>query len=123
MYPCLCLDLSTVLTSLRIAPKRKNSEKGGASYDSSRFVSAEASERYNKALNVVVRNCIPKWGIDFSEYNVPSIIGIIQNKRWGNFCKEPLAVADFVVREFYANACEHKDGKTMVQGKVVKFDP
>ena len=76
MYPCLCLDLSTVLTSLRIAPKRKNSEKGGASYDSSRFVSAKASERYDKALNVVVRNGIPEQGIDFGEYNILGIIGV-----------------------------------------------
>ena len=53
-----------------MAPKRKNTEKGGGSYDSSLFFSAEASERYKKALNAVVRNCILELGLDFGEYNV-----------------------------------------------------
>ena len=56
-----------MLTLLRMAPKMKNSKKGRLSYNSARFVSAEVSERYDKALNVVVRNGIPECGIDFGE--------------------------------------------------------
>ena len=91
-----------------MVPKRKSIEKGGGSYDSSRFVSAEAFERYKKALNVVVRNCIPKRGLDFGEYNVPTIIAYIEKRGWANFYKEPFATMECVVREFYTNAFEQK---------------
>ena len=63
-----------------MASKRKNTEKGGCSYDSSCFVSMEASERYEKAFNVVVRNCIPERGLDFDEYNIPIIVDYIEKR-------------------------------------------
>ena len=80
-----------------MAPKRKSNEKGGSSYNLSRFVSAEATERYEKALNVVVRNCIPKRGLYFGEYGIPAIVGYIEKIGWANFCKEPFAAVDCIV--------------------------
>jgi len=72
---------------------------------------------------VVVRNCILEQGIDFGEYNVHDIIVVIWNRVRENFYKELFAAVDSVVRVFYVNAYEHKNGKTMVWGKVVKFNP
>jgi len=42
------LNMTMAFILLRMAPKRKNTPKGGASYDTSRFVIAEAFERYDK---------------------------------------------------------------------------
>lgn len=106
-----------------MAPKRKNTKNGGASYDPSRFVSAAVVERYDKSLNVVVRNCIPERGLQFGDYNLPDITRFIRVRGWDDYCKEPLAAMDPVVQKFYANAVEQKDGKTKVQGVTVRFDP
>ena len=89
-----------------MAPKRKINEKSRFSYDLSRFVSVAAAERYENALNVVVRNYIPELGLDFSEHNVPAIVSYIEKRGWGKFYKEPFDDVDCVVREFYANALE-----------------
>ena len=106
-----------------MAPKRKSNEKVGVSYDSLRFFSVAEAKQYKKALNVVVRNCIPERGLEFGEHNIPAIVAYIEKRGWGNFCKEPLVAMDCIVRKFYTNAFEQKNGKTTVRGKTVKFNP
>ncbi|EOY21586.1 Uncharacterized protein TCM_013457 [Theobroma cacao] len=52
----------------------------------------------------------------------PNIHEIIHGRQWSTFCKHPQAASMRIVREFYANAKEHTNRSTFVQGKFVPFN-
>lgn len=88
-----------------------------AKFDKDKFISFEASERYKHS--VVTKTCVPERGI-----NCPGTLvnQHIEGRNWQEFVKQPSAALVPVVREFYANAKEHRNKKVFVRGKWVAFD-
>ena len=48
--------------------------------------------------------------------NWPGIQANIWERKWNDFCAQPLAAIVPVVREFYANALDHEHQKVFVKG-------
>ena len=82
-----------------------------------KFVSVEAAERYKHS--VVHKSVIPERGF---EGNITHIIQHAGQRGWEELVKQPKSALVPVVREFYANAKEHKDKRAFVRGKWVPFD-
>ena len=49
------------------------------------------------------------------------LVRMIQERGWESFCEAPEAVPLAIIREFYANAKENRDGYTMVRGTRVDY--
>ena len=77
-----------------------------------KFVSVEAAERYKHS--VVHKSVIPERGF---EGNITHIIQHAGQRGWEELVKQPKSALVPVVREFYANAKEHKDKRAFVRGK------
>lgn len=108
---------------LIMAPKSKRSRGESSSsqgFDSEKFLSFEASERYVNVLQT--RKFIPERGFAISERQNPEIHHMITARRWGKFCNQPSFFVSNLVREFYANVDKHRNGKVRVRGKTVSFD-
>ncbi|GMN48394.1 hypothetical protein TIFTF001_017565 [Ficus carica] len=88
------------------------------------FVSVAVEEQYNNYNKN--RACIRERG--FSLSNNPAFAHIqetIQTRGWATYCPPPPLPKNgsmMLVREFYANAKEHRNHKTKVRGIVVRFD-
>ena len=100
-----------------MTPKRSRTS---TSYDTTKFVSLVASNRYETSL-------LKKVPIGEREFNLPtgafrSLDYEFSRRGWGEFCKQPPAAILHVVREFYANAYEHQGSVARVRGKAVAFD-
>ncbi|WOG86429.1 hypothetical protein DCAR_0205633 [Daucus carota subsp. sativus] len=49
------------------------------------------------------------------------LLNMIQERGWESFCEAPEAVPLAIIREFYANAKENRDGFTVVRGIRVDY--
>ena len=103
-----------------MAPKVKRSRgKDVQEYDESKFVSFEASERFISLMHV--RRPIPERGFTITERENPVLYRMISNRNWEAFCAQPHWSITNLVREFYANAEEHRRGRTVVRNKTIDF--
>ena len=104
-----------------MAPKTKRQrDKQPQEFDDQRFVSYEASERYITLMQI--RKPIPERGFTVTERENPALRRKITDRKWGKFIEQPPMSVTNIVREFYANADEHRRGKVMVRGKTVSFE-
>ena len=96
-----------------MAPKTKRQRgKEPQDFDDSKFVSYEASERYISLMHI--RRPIP-------ERENPVLKRMIVDRHWEGFCAQPAMSITNIVREFYANAEEHRHGRTVVRTKTIVF--
>ena len=108
-----------------MAPKRARTSTAGASSSSAppaddRFVTLEGLKRYVDGLHR--KTPVPERGFVFQAMGAPfHFKRIIDFHRWDQFVKHPEASVTSVVREFYANAPNAKDGKVFVRGKWVEI--
>ena len=100
--------------------QRDNGIKKPQEFDDNKFVSFEASERYITLMQI--RKPIPKRGFTATERKNPILYRMISSKKWDKFTSQPPMFVTNIVREFYANADEHRRGKVIVRGKTVSFE-
>ena len=85
------------------------------------FVSVAAEEQFNNYNKN--RACIRERGFALSHNPTFAFIQeTIQTRGWSTYCSPPKDGSMTLVREFYANAREHRNHKTKVRGIVVRFD-
>lgn len=90
-------------------------------YDTTRFVFFKASQRVQNDISK--RILIAERGFDVDvTYKAPSSIRDIERKRWKKLRNQPQPASIEIVCEFYANATEHENYKTKMQGKTMTFD-
>ena len=104
-----------------MAPKTKRQKgKQPQEFDENKFVSFNASERFVSLMHN--RKPIPKRGFTITERENPVIFRMIAARKWGEFVRQPsISITNFV-REFNANAEEHRNGNVMVRGKTISFE-
>lgn len=88
-------------------------------WDRSKFVSEEAQIRYYESVEG--RPLIAERGLTITQGGFPALWSTIQQRGWGAFCAQPSPAVVPLVREFYANAPAHENGKVFVRGKRVSF--
>ena len=98
---------------------KKRKGKGVVQFDSSKFVSENAQDRYFDSVSK--RSPIAERGLCVTGINWPRIKANISKRGWDDFCAQPLGAIVPVVREFYANVPEHNLRKVFVRGKQVPF--
>ena len=103
--------------STSVNKKRKGNRV--VQFDSSKFVSENAQERYFDSVQKL--NPIGEQGLCVTGVNWPIIKANIVKRGWEGFCAQPFSVIVPVVREFYANATKHNLRKVFVRGKQVPF--
>lgn len=101
--------------------KRSRGESSASQdYDNVKFVSFEASESYVNLLQT--RKFIPERGFAITKRENSYLYHMITARRWGKFCAQPPFFVSNLVRKFYANADEQRNGKVKVRGKIISFD-
>ncbi|XP_073033797.1 uncharacterized protein [Primulina eburnea] len=110
------------LSSTPMAPKKKQRGTSASStFDRHRFVSEEARARYEHAK--INRNPIVERGFQkqHEDRHVETRIEL-ERRGWETFSNHPKAAVVLVVREFYANAMEGRNGTVFVRGVHVPCD-
>ena len=103
-----------------MAPKRKRARgKEPQDFDDAKFVSYEASERYISLMHI--RRPILERGFTITERENPVLFRMITDRNWEGFCAQPTMSITNIVREFYANAEEHRHSRTVVRTKTIVF--
>ena len=110
----LCIVIGIFVS---MAPKTKRQwDKQPQEFDDKKFVSFEASERYITLMQV--RKPISERGFTVTKRENPVLYRMISSRKWNKFTSQPPMSVTSLVREFYANADEHRRGKFMVRGIV-----
>ena len=98
---------------------KKRKGKGVIKFDKTKFVSENAQNRYYDSISN--QNLIAERGLCVTGINQLSITTNIRERKWDDFCAQPLAAIVPVVTEFYANVPKHHHQKVFVRGKQVAF--
>ena len=102
-----------------MASSSNKKRKSKVVFDTKKFVSEEAQIRFHDS--VVKINPIDERRLCITRVNWPSIHNNFRARKWDEFCAQPKAAIVPIIREFYANAPEHKNRKVFVRGKWVNF--
>ncbi|KAG8375999.1 hypothetical protein BUALT_Bualt09G0017400 [Buddleja alternifolia] len=95
----------------------KKRTRTSESSETETFVSDEAKKRYTK--HIMKRKCLIEKGLTITEGRIPEIIA---KNKWEQLVARPKLAVKSIVKEFYANAPEHKDDKVYVRGVWVRVD-
>ena len=105
----------SIVEIMSTSANKKRKGKGVVQFDSSKFVSANAQDRYFDSI--LKHSPIAERGLCVTGINWPRIKANIVKKGCDGFFTQPLVAILPVVREFYANALEHNLRKVFVRGK------
>ncbi|KAK1387686.1 hypothetical protein POM88_015864 [Heracleum sosnowskyi] len=94
-------------------------EEVSPEYDVNKFVSKEAQDEFENLLTK---------GVVKERAFIPSaedgeLGAMVKEHGWSGFCAGPVSVPLSIVREFYANAKQEKNGFTWVRGQRVDYTP
>ena len=82
-------------------------------------MSFEASERFISLMHF--RRPIPNRGFTITERENTVLYRMIVDRNWEGFCAQPSLSITNIVSEFYANAEDHRNGRTVVRMKTIVF--
>ena len=102
-----------------MASSSNKKRKGKVVFDKEKFISEDARNRFYEF--VTNRNPIVERGLCITGVHWSSIQNNIWERKWDDFCAQPLATIVPVLREFYANAPKHEHRKVFVKGRQVNF--
>ena len=101
-----------------MAPKKKQKTGAASSsskmFDKKKFVSQATFDRYGNSI--IKKVPIQERGIQLTWYKV---LHPIKRRKWEIFVTHPEPSVVAVVREFYANASEHRNFRAFVREKWV----
>lgn len=107
-----------------MASKRQRGEGSGTAstppprFDSRRFVSHAAQERYNR---MATRSLVPERGLRPDQSKDGDMAVMIAERNWFTLTEQPEPAVITVVKEFYANVPEHDHYTVFVRGKTVEI--
>ncbi|KAF7800720.1 Receptor-like protein EIX2 [Senna tora] len=103
---------------VEMPPKRnKPSSSSSSNWDTTRFASKAAEKRYKR--NFLAASAISERGMFLAEenFNDVPILEVVSSLKWNSFIEAPKQRGvSSIVREFYANYPDHKDGKMPSHG-------
>ena len=97
-------------------PRKNDGSSSSRSFDSSKFINKEASEKYKKLENL---KFIKERG--FSKLN-GMLKREVQIKGWNELYKHLEKEIAPIFREFYANLYGEQDGKAFVKGRCLLIE-